>query len=112
MTIKQSIGKAIKGGWNDEFVFGSVLYDGRISLDPLDTLDELQHPSRLKRLRKVLTLEEVVLDPEFWKAVGKVEGWGDFRGKTDEIDAPLAKMLGMVDELWQGKTIEEYLATL
>lgn len=59
------------------------------------------------------------LDPEAWKAVGKVEGWpgidqpyqnGD--GKWREIPWWQFNMHRLIDALAEGKTIEQYIETL
>ncbi len=55
------------------------------------------------------------LDPEAWEAVGKVEGWEPIlsvSGKKVRQEKWLFNMHSMIDALVNGKTIEEYLATL
>lgn len=60
------------------------------------------------------SLCEMLLDPEAWKAVGKVEGWPasvhtpmkeDMRGWEFEMHR-------VIDALASGQTIEQFLATL
>jgi len=59
-----------------------------------------------------------LLAPEAWKAVGKVEGWHDkFDGDVSglrymSMEPWLVNMHRMIDALADGKTIEEFLATL
>ena len=89
MTEKQFIEKAIEGGYPTgqvENAYSEIMGAG-------------------------ILIERLLLDPFFWKAVGKVEAW-----KSD-IDDRLfvewhSKMHGMIDALIEGKTIEDYLKTL
>ena len=62
---------------------------------------------------------EMLLDPEAWQAVGKVEGW--WFDDSNPMDARLNVMFGekwqwqmhkMIDALAEGKTIEEFIETL
>lgn len=55
-------------------------------------------------VRASLTHLEILFDPLAWKAVGKVAGWD--RHRTYE------NFIGMAVDLWDGKTTEEYIATL
>lgn len=88
MTTQQFIEKAIEGGWDaDKWRGGHVGW------------------------------AEVLLDPEAWKAVGKMEGWkNNMLGWCDSCDAPLGgwreKMHGMIDALAEGISIEGCLKTL
>lgn len=106
MTIEQLIEKAIAGGWK------YLGMNGKHSL--------------------ALALEDAekqnftfLLDPEFWKAVGKVEWDGKFSCPHWEselvgersfkmVEMPHWKyyMHAMIDALAEGKTIEEFIATL
>lgn len=62
--------------------------------------------------------EIVLLDPLAWQAVAKVEGWRqgfyEYGSANEAVEmAPyMVKMHLMIDALCEGKTIEEYLATL
>ncbi len=99
MTIQQFIEKAIEGGWDVSRA------DVRIRGDIHDA-----------------SYERALLDPEAWKAVGKVEGWKPFsdmedaimfqRGVVLPLDRWLWNMHRMLDALAEGKTIEQYLETL
>lgn len=54
-----------------------------------------------------------LLNPLFWQALGKVEGWLPGPGFTTEHHASWdCKMHDMVDALAEGKTIEAYFETL
>lgn len=95
MTIKSFIEKAIEGGY----------WEYPPALD--DLLDGNFH--------------KVLLDPEAWKAVGKVEGWKgetSFWGCLSCDDEALwmptwkYKWHRMIDALAGGETIEQYLETL
>jgi hypothetical protein len=95
MTIKQFINKAIEGGAYSQNQRGF-----------LHGLPEF-------------ALNQVWLDPEAWKAVGKVEGWSGRQimsyidtGNTTGIPEWLYRMHCMVAARADGKTIEDYLATL
>ena len=105
MKPKQFREKAIEGGWkNDMFPMLEILTNGKTPY---------------------ANFEAVLLNPKAWEAVGKVEGWGKegLCGAcnlylTEEGEEPCPqegwkhKMLGMIDALIEGKTIEEYLKTL
>lgn len=64
----------------------------------------------------------LVLNPKVWQAVGKVEGWGLVPDAVHALaysmgkDIPNQKWLWnmhrMIDALAEGKTIEEFIATL
>ncbi len=57
---------------------------------------------------------EVFLDPSSWRAVGKVEGWErkTIHAHFNYKEEAKVKMHGMIDALWDGKSIEQYLSTL
>lgn len=101
MTIQSFIEKAIEGGWIPYSYETPVPDNGAIQ-------------------------KAILLDPLAWKAVGKAEGW---KGSCDVcgsrtalncsgsdgggiMDTWLWYMHRMIDALAEGKTIEEYLATL
>ena len=100
MTIPEFIKKAIEGGWEG----------------------------------KSTAIHKMVLDPLAWQAVGKVEGWELYscsdcyqsdegftfdecpkclgeRGRVEMVTW-LVNMHRMIDALAEGKTIEEFIATL
>lgn len=87
MTIKSAINKASNHGWDGY----NVRVDGFV-------INE--NPFAVKNVRNVA---EVVLDPEFWKALAKAEGWaasGEYM------------MIEMAKRLAKGGTIQEYFNTL
>jgi len=99
MTIKEFIQKAIEGG---------LTYDGT-SLLPVK--QELMTKEELVRVL-IKNIEKVVLNPKFWEAVGKVEGW-TFCGKTTFSKTPPEHYAHeMITCLFEGGTIESYLETL
>lgn len=101
MTIQEFISAAIEGGADVKNAFGVVK-----------------------------STSDLMLDPEAWKAVGKVKGWKqseDWKYKmymkyhpdgemTREmvlcVDHWRVAMHKMIDQLAEGKTLEEYIATL
>lgn len=102
MTIKEFIKTAIEGGYSKE-IFIDIQRRYRI----IEDLHGL--PSRY--------YYEVFLDPEAWKAVGKVKEWsgGDECGSCEYPnwqDDPKYHMSEMIKALCSGKTLEEYIATL
>lgn len=93
MTIQSFIEKAIAGGWKPEEYRRRSHYRtrGRTRWNK-DTVSAS------------ITIHEAILDPLAWQAVGKVEGWP--RAET------LGFMKQMMEELWHGKTITQFLETL
>lgn len=95
MTIKTFIEKAIEGGWGKDVVgvFGETV---------------------LSNAGKNFKAD-VFLDPLAWQAVGKVEGWkvvGPGKKDTDHMPEAFYFQESMIEALWEGKTIEQYLETL
>lgn len=85
MTIKQFIEKAIEGGWR-----------GFKSPDAVIEINYKEY-----KLKNDFPLSGIMLDPLAWQAVYKGE---DGLWKS--------KMLGMINALINGKTIEQFLETL
>lgn len=118
MTIQAFIEKAIKGGWKL-----APYYRGK-KLTREDIIRVAQF--QLEQYGK----HEILLDPDAWRAVGKVEGWNDAEEKRkypmyrkhpdgavtleENQEAPdwLIAMHRMIDSLAGGKSIDEYLETL
>jgi len=109
MTIQQFIEAAIEGGWKN---------DGQKVTNSLqkDVTRALFSP----QMTRLTSLQDMCLDPEAWKAVGKVKGWAEmcdpycrFENCADCSDeGAMQKMAKMLPFLWSGKTLEEYIATL
>jgi len=70
-----------------------------------------------------VAVENLLLSPEIWQAVGRVEGWegttydGSYTKEDGEFiaiksDVWHVKMNGLTPALIEGKTIDEYLKTL
>ena len=123
MTIKEFIETAIEGGWKEGY---------KIEFKMTDTV----WPPYLFISKEnlgfcIMPFSEVIIDPEAWKAVGKVKGWDKgvcfACGKEppcwcdcSDIFPPygdvqmlwLWKMCHMIPSLADGKTLEDYIATL
>lgn len=113
MTIKQFIERAIEGGWNPKGILTHP--DHRFwwwhkDLDGHEGLSwAFNHP--IENSTSGMSIEEILIDPEAWKAVGKVEGWKSPHNIAIQTEWS-KKMHGLVDALIFGKTIEQYLETL
>lgn len=64
-----------------------------------------------------VSVRHILLRPETWKAVGKVEGWATMcipYTSYSDTSTPVwqYQMHRMIDALAEGKSIEEYLQTL
>ena len=74
-----------------------------------------------------MSIEEILLDPKSWEAVGKVENWGEccndcYKRKENTIndchcgegtyDETSRKKHEMIDALQEGMSQEQYLETL
>ena len=119
MTIPEFIDQAIEGGWK--------------APERFDLLNPAERQFLLKE-----GIHEWVLDPTFWQAVGKVEGWDEettsykvakrevetYRGsfvrpahtitrkKYRNGNVWKIKMHAMIDALAEGKSLEEALAKI
>lgn len=114
MTIKQFIEKAIEGGWNYEPALIDVMIYGSVGGDKMPQ-------ERVVRLIADPTFSaRVFLDPEVWKAVGKVLGWAEMKFYPFDSVHPTGMEIPeaqwyfrcMGNALWSGKTLEEYISTL
>lgn len=132
MTIQQFIEKAIEGGWKDLHSFQHYNgYWARVSLKETTVIENAETgEEETVQVAQAFKLEEILLDPEAWKAVGKVEGWHGYCYACDEIwddgehycgpdgvvgigmDGHIYRMHGLIDHLAEGGTIESYLAGL
>ena len=97
MKIPQFIEKAIEGGWKPK----SVVIVQRFR-------NEHYHPQS-KHAFYTREFEGIFLDPEAWKAVANVESW---RSKGSANETAKAFAADMMNALFNGETIESFLATL
>lgn len=145
MTITRFIEKAVAGEWiaeemctfHDRKILDGVrgfVRDGFVHV-------ETEH-SGWKSTSKValesIDVNRMLLDPKFWQALGKTEGWAKEDGWTGYVQCPCGDVLQtqqatfaheqlghikrplmwrtkwhlMLDALAEGKTPEEFLATL
>lgn len=98
MTIQNFITKAIEGGWRLKGYAG--YYTKTVIMQWAGN-----------------RAYEILLDPLAWQAVGKMEGW-----ELEETSDPYRLLNGkseainnihrMIDALAEGKTIEQFIATL
>lgn len=108
MTITEFVEKAVEGGWfpkNSNWTTKNSLSWRKQAV-----------------VNRAKFIERYLLDPLAWQAVGRVEGWEDYHGDGHECMSGvcschesitwLGYMHRMVDALAEGKTIEEYIATL
>lgn len=104
MTIKEFIEVAIEGGWNYKNTTNPRAHNFGLWVESGRGIDDN------------IIYSQVLLDPEAWKAVGKVKGWegGDCPtcGYVFDQEEPLYHMSQMIYTLCKGKTLEEYIATL
>lgn len=104
MTEKTFIEKAIEGNWypcerGSDVSYG---YNKKYRLWEFSVNDVL-------KVR--MSIHEILLRPDAWRAVGKVEGWG--KGSLDEWSKGYKyRMHSMIDALCEGKTINQFLKTL
>lgn len=130
MTIKQFIEAAIEGGWRkDKNPILEIFPDPNLGPILLVRLQEQNYHIQME-------IFELLLDPKAWEAVGKVKGWTerslyekhsilnrDNMNKKSVFEefmndcaqgnfSAKDRMREMFDQLWKGKSIEEYIVTL
>lgn len=122
MTIQQFIEAAIEGSYD---------YKTRLQIEGIQKYNDQGKMVSWEEEDYIRTIqqddfERMILDPEAWKAVGKVKGWENIEMSmydiTQENDRWGYKavmkpqwmwfMQKMIQELCTGKTLEEYIATL
>ena len=136
MTIKQFISCAIEGGWNESYtlknfgIMGDVLLVDGMRSKALIVAEIILDPSAWRAVGKVKGWKEgevrvcvgcgVSPEPEEVSLWGKHIGKYDGR-KKNGCDSDVwvynhgqyeIEMHGMIDALCDGKTIEEYIATI
>ncbi len=95
MTTEEFYIAAIEGGYDEHRAFRAT---------------EMGHSSEFIE-------DAMFLDPEAWKAVAKIKGWNEksaYYNEDKELYTSTSRhiMEMMIDHLWNGKTIEEYISTL
>jgi hypothetical protein len=102
--IQQFIEKAFVGGWQpgdrDFRIIG--FYERHFEYQPLSTL-----PGRSSTIR-IMVYEAVLLNPQVWQAVGKVEHWYEGRYGPEWLH----HMRKMIDALAEGRTLEAYIQSV
>ena len=112
MNIKEFIEKAIEGGWNTSPRFRD--------------LKTKMSDVRLTTAREMVAWQEIaqdymqtfaLLDPLAWRAVGKVEGWGEevnsyivVDGLSRDLQGGKLRQLKFISLLQDGKPLETALA--
>lgn len=102
MTIQQFIEAAIEGGWENKHL-------------PLMKTEDGVSGEVMTRMYWTTMFPVIALDPEAWKAVGKVKGWfNELPSKDKKIITVqwMSKMHMMINALIKGKTLQEYIKTL
>lgn len=103
MTIHSAIEKAIQGGWD---------FTENVNFSDEDR-SRFKRSPHLKEAKTIMGFwGTVLLDPLFWQALGKVEGWHKGIAPEHEHLYWKAHWHAMVDALAEGKTIEQFFETL
>ena len=97
MNIKDAIHKAIEGGWRKG--------DRPIIEQSLDTLWVRFEREEKERSLPVMYLSDLLLDPKFWQALGKSEGWEG--NGWNKKPLWLNGMHKFIDNLAQDQSLEE-----
>lgn len=101
-ATERAIQDAMKGGYFPPYTFSSFTFgtDGSIGQNNRE-------------------IAGVLLDPKCWEAVGKVRGWDNGNYKSESYKSASVErwmwqhlMLGLIDALCEGKTIEKYLLSI
>jgi hypothetical protein len=100
MTIQQFIEKAIKGGWKPKWLSEDILEQSQ---------GEFIFPYYFN--------SRTLLDPKAWQAVVRVDQKKKIEAGYEVSeqfikDVAQARMHRMIDALCEGKSLEEYIATL
>lgn len=70
MTIQRIIERAIEGGWKKRWVFLGITDTGH------EMLARFESMATIGKVTYSFGVASILLDPTFWQAVGRVEGWG------------------------------------
>lgn len=108
MTIEQFVEKAIEGGYEGKEIKQVFYYDAHDENEKIWMAE--QCPGKQGRF----SLDELLLDPLAWQAVGKVERWKTTATKYPWCDREEWQncMHRMIDALCEGRTLEDYIRTL
>ena len=98
-ATEQTIQDAIEGGWN---VGEGFEVSGRGEKVKVYTNNEDDD-------KYIIDINQILLDPKFWQAVGKTRGWN---GKEYFSNKYLREWHTFIDHLADGKTTEEALTEL
>jgi hypothetical protein len=110
--IEQAIKQAVeKGGWiptgiEAHKITGWELDDG--------VLKVMGTYNKIKAVTDYVLVEQILLDPSFWQALGKARGWGiEPSGSISQGQAQwLIYWHHFIDHLAAGKDAESFFATL
>lgn len=108
MEVTRFIEKAIIGGWEPPKGMGSGQSMTITDVGICWSFDEY------------MPIEQILLDPKAWYAVGKIKKWKEDEFYLDNAvhstgtNMPEAKwyMLNMIQQLWDGRTPKQILSTL
>lgn len=111
--IKEVVSKAIKGGWKYYGEHEVTLSDKSPAVAKFN-VDSIEFS---------ILLDQAVIDPKFWEAVGKVEGWSEeveymggllHLGEKELLRYTEAqyKMHQMIDHVCSGGTIFSFIKNL
>jgi hypothetical protein len=109
--IKLAIQKAIEGGWVGVNPF-------EINVNPHDEDLPKAMVEVMQSIMRKPYISEVLLDKNFWEALGKSEGWWDNRGfdadmnSSWNLDECHRNMHQFLDHLIEGKDIDSYFKEL
>jgi hypothetical protein len=123
MTIQEAIKKSIEGGWKQYALdkFGEYTFLKVWQPTSIEYRYEVIREDGVNDYISIPEEEHIVLDPSFWQALGKVEGWGTEKdteyirkhaGNFVPMLAWKLRMHAMIDHLIKGGTIESYIETL
>ena len=98
-ATEQTIQDAIEGGWN---VGEGFEVSGRGEKVKVYTNNEDDD-------KYIIDINQILLDPKFWQAVGKTRGWNNSQYFSNMYKR---KWHTFIDHLADGKTIEDSLCLL